>query len=70
MKNRIINLVLFLLPVISLIAQPIPPDGPGDQGEDAGGPGSPIDQYLIMLAVVALFVAGYYIWKQRKLVTE
>ncbi|MBW7870595.1 MAG: hypothetical protein H3C39_05990 [Flavobacteriia bacterium] len=71
MKNRILlTLLIILLPVIDLFAQ-VPP--PPDYGEDAGTPGSPstpIDQYVILLIAVGFIFAGYYLWRQKKLVSQ
>ncbi len=70
MKNRILTLLLLVLPVINIFAQ-VPP--PPDYGEDAGVPGAPstpVDQYVVFLAVFAVMFAAYYIWQQRKLIKE
>ena len=68
MKNKILNLVMLLIPVISIFAQ-VPPTP--EQGEDAftpGAPSTPIDQYLIVLLIVAIVFAGYLLWNQKKLI--
>lgn len=71
MKNRLItSLLVLLLPVITVFAQ-VPP--PPDQGEDALGPGAPdnpIDQYLLILLVVAVFMIGYFVLHQRRLISK
>lgn len=67
MKNRILSILLLLIPIVNLFAQ-VPP--PPDYAEDAGGPGSgetPIDQYLVILVLAIIFVSAYYFWNQRKL---
>lgn len=75
MRNKILQLLLLVLPVMTLFAQPLPPDG-GDYGTDGPGPGgptdpNPIDQYLILLAIFALVLGYYYMVKKRsKVVTE
>lgn len=68
MKTRILSILLFIVPVISIFAQ-VPP--PPDYAEDAGAPGAtetPIDQYLIILVVAFAIIGAYYFWNQRKLV--
>jgi hypothetical protein len=70
MKNRILSVLLLVVPVLNVLAQ-VPP--PPDYGEDAGTPGStetPIDQYVILLFVAVAFIGAYYIWNQRKLVNN
>ncbi|MDD3458118.1 MAG: hypothetical protein PHO74_01385 [Weeksellaceae bacterium] len=70
MKNRLLTLLMILLPVINLFAQ-VPP--PPDYGEDAGTPGTPstpVDQYVILLIVAGILFATFYLWKQRKLVSQ
>ena len=68
MKNFIVAILTFLIPVVNIFAQ-VPP--PPDQGEDAGGPGAPstpIDQYVFVLLTMVLILTAYYVWNQRKLV--
>lgn len=71
MKNRLITSILvLLLPVIKIFAQvpPLP-----DQGEDALGPGAPdnpIDQYLVILLLVAVFLVGYFVLSQKRLTSK
>jgi hypothetical protein len=68
MKNRILSVLLLVVPVLSIFAQ-VPP--PPDYGEDAGTPGAgetPIDQYVVFLAIAILVFGSFYIWNQRKLV--
>lgn len=74
MKNKILSLLLLVLPVITLLAQPVPPGDP-DYGQDGPGPGGPVDpnpinQYVVLLGVLALVLGYYYIVKQRKAVTQ
>lgn len=65
MKNFILTFLTFLLPVVKIFAQ-VPP--PPDQGEDAGAPSTPIDQYAFILLMIALIFVAYFVWNQRKLV--
>lgn len=68
MKKFLLNLCVFFLTVNSLIAQvPPPPDyhensGPG--GEPS--PNTPVDQYLIILAAIAIIVGVYFVVNKRK----
>lgn len=73
---KFINKILFLL--VNLIyfmynAQPPPPPGGGPPGGGGGGvtpgaPASPIDDYIIYLAIVGLFVIYYTYKKSNRLV--
>lgn len=71
MKNKLLALVLILVPFMELWAQ-VPP--PPTQGTDAaGGPGSPdgtpIDQYTLILIILAFCLSAYYLFiKNRKTV--
>lgn len=68
MKNRIFAFLILLIPAINLFAQ-VPP--PPTQGEDAftpGSPSTPIDQYFIILLVIAIVFAGYFLWNQKRLI--
>lgn len=68
MKNRILSLMLLVLPLVSLFAQ-VPP--PPTQGEDAaGGPGvpdTPIDQYVFALLLFGITLALYVMLSKRKM---
>ena len=69
---KFINKILFLL--VNLIyfmynAQPpVPPAGGGAGGVTSGAPASPIDDYIIYLAIVGLFVIYYTYKKSNRLV--
>lgn len=69
---KFINKILFLL--VNLIyfmynAQPpVPPAGGGGGGVTPGAPASSIDDYIIYLAIVGLFVIYYTYKKSNRLV--
>lgn len=70
MKNKILSILLLLVPIVNLFAQ-VPP--PPDQGEDAaGGPGAetPIDQYLIILMVFVGIFAIYYVSNRKRILAK
>jgi len=69
MKNKLLALVLILAPVVSLWAQVPPP--PTQGGNGAGGPGgqdpgTPIDQYTLILFVLAFCLSIYYFLNKQK----
>ena len=47
---------------------PLPPGGPGGTPSTPGAPASPIDDYIIYLAIVGLFVIYYTYKKSNRLV--
>lgn len=60
---------LILTVFISFIANAQPPcPGCGAGGTTPGGPASPIDDYIIYLAIVGLFVIYYTYKKSNRLV--
>ena len=68
MKKSLLTLLAFLMSVSALLAQ-VPP--PPDYHENAsGGPGSPsalpVDQYTIILFLLAIGVGFYVIWNKKK----
>jgi len=67
MKNKLLALVLFLVPVAVILAQVPPPPTQGD--EDAGTPGAsgtPIDQYMMILFGLAILLAVYRFWYLKR----
>lgn len=71
MKNKILSILLLLVPIVNLFAQ-VPP--PPTQGEDAaGGTGAtdtPIDQYLIILMVFVGIFAIYYVSNRKRILAK
>lgn len=45
-------------------------DGGGEEGGGTGSPGTPIDDYLPLLIITAVTIAGIYSYKQRKLIQK
>ena len=41
------------------LAQVVPPPPPQPESGDIGGPETPIDNYIVVLIVVAIFVIAY-----------
>lgn len=71
MKRYLINLVLFLLPLSALFAQVPPEPTEGTDGPAPGAPANtPIDQYLIVLLVLALLMATYVIYSKKKAIVK
>ena len=70
MKNKVLTILLLLLPVVSIFAQVPPPPDQGEDGPTPGSTGTPIDQYVLILLVVVTLLSVYYVWNQRKLVNN
>ena len=66
MKKLFISFSFFLGTMLSL-AQVVPPPPPQPESGDIGGPETPIDNYIVVLLLVAIFVIAY---AQRKLKTN
>jgi len=71
MKNKILSILLLLVPIVNLFAQ-VPP--PPVQDQDNGGPGTntptPIDQYLIILMVFVGIFAIYYVSNRKRILAK
>lgn len=70
MKNKILSILLLLVPIVNLFAQVPPP--PNQEGDSAGGPGpeTPIDQYLIILMVFVGIFAIYYVSNRKRILAK
>ena len=66
MKKLFISFSFFLGTMLTL-AQVVPPPPPQPEAGDIGGPETPIDNYIVVLIVVAIFVIAY---AHRKLETN
>ena len=66
MKKLFISFSFFLGTMLSL-AQVVPPPPPQPESGDIGGPATPIDKYIVVLLLVAIFVIAY---AHRKLKTN
>lgn len=67
MKKLFISFSFFLGTMLTL-AQVVPPPPPEpESGEIGGGPATPIDNYIVVLLLVAIFVIAY---AHRKLKTN
>ena len=58
MKKLFISFSFFLGTMLSL-AQVVPPPPPQPESGDIGGPETPIDNYIVVLIVVAIFLFFY-----------
>ena len=58
MKKLFISFSFFLGTMLTL-AQVVPPPPPQPENGDIGGPETPIDNYIVVLIVVAIFVIAY-----------
>ncbi|GEM_PF-1337025 len=73
MKNKLLALVLMLLvPIVGLWAQVPPPPTQGGHGGGPGAPdpGTPIDQYTLILFVLAFGLSIYYVLNRQKRLTK
>lgn len=69
MMKYLYKISLILTVFISFIANAQPPcPGCGAGGTTSGAPASPIDDYIIYLAIVGLFVIYYTYKKSNRLV--
>ena len=66
MKKLFISFSFFLGTMLTL-AQVVPPPPPETESGDIGGPATPIDNYIVVLLLVAIFVIAY---AHRKLKTN
>ena len=66
MKKLFISFSFFLGTMLTL-AQVVPPPPPEPESGDIGGPATSIDNYIVVLIVVAIFVIAY---AHRKLKTN
>jgi hypothetical protein len=67
MKKYLLSLT-FLLGTILVFSQRVPPPPATPQSGGPGAPASPIDDYIIYLAIVGLFVIYYTYKKSNRLV--
>ena len=58
MKKLFISFSFFLGTMLTL-AQVVPPPPPEPEAGDIGGPATPIDNYIVVLLLVAIFVITY-----------
>ena len=58
MKKITLSMSVFLGTFLTL-AQAIPPPPPQPEAGDIGGPATPIDNYIFVLLLVAIFVITY-----------
>ena len=58
MKKLFISFSFFLGTMLTL-AQAVPPPPPQPEAGDIGGPATPIDNYIFVLLLVAIFVITY-----------
>lgn len=59
MKKLTISISVFLGTILTL-AQVVPPPPPEPESGDIGGPATPIDNYIVVLFVLAIFAIAYY----------
>lgn len=71
MKNKILSILLLLVPIVNLFAQvPPPPDREEDSAGGPGAQGTPIDQYLIILMVFVGIFAIYYVSNRKRILAK